>query len=84
MEYFSNTMTTKFSNYRKISSFSDGMNGSYLGPSYDDETIKIELNNIGAKYEFKDEENLNHGISTNCGHTSDREKKNINIINNHW
>ena len=32
---------------RKISRFGDGMNGSYLGPSYDDETIKIELNNLG-------------------------------------
>ena len=50
---------------RKISSFSDGMNGSYLGPSYDDETIKIELNNLGAKYEFKDEENLLEVVAEN-------------------
>ena len=41
------------------------MNGSYLGPSYDDETIKIELNNLGAKYEFKDEENLLEVVAEN-------------------
>jgi len=43
---------------RKISKFSDGMNGSYLGPAYDIDKIKIELNNLGATYELKDEESL--------------------------
>ena len=36
---------------------SDSMNGSYLGPEYDQEYIERELNEIGAKYEkLKDDE----------------------------
>ena len=55
----------ELANERKISKFADGMNGSYLGPSYDVETIKIELNKLGAKYELKDEESLLETVAKN-------------------
>ena len=55
----------ELANERKISKFADGMNGSYLGPSYDAETIKIELNKLGAKYELKDEESLLEAVAKN-------------------
>ena len=36
----------------------DTMKGSFLGPSYDNKEIKIILDQINAKYEYMDEENL--------------------------
>ena len=37
---------------------SDGMNGSYLGPSFEQEEIELRLNNIGAKFESLSEDDL--------------------------
>tara|TARA_S200000501_G_scaffold365689_1_gene399464 strand:- start:432 stop:2267 length:1836 start_codon:yes stop_codon:yes gene_type:complete len=42
---------------RKINP-NDDMNGSYLGPEYTQKEIEIELNKIGAKYQFLDDDLL--------------------------
>ena len=45
-------------NNRKTVAILDDMKGSYLGPSFNENEIENTLNNLGAKYEKLDEENL--------------------------
>ena len=42
---------------RKISN-TDGMQGSYLGPQYSQQEVERKLNDLGAKFEILNEENL--------------------------
>ena len=42
---------------RNVSAIDD-MNGSYLGPEYNDEEIKVALNNLGAKFEYLNEDEI--------------------------
>ena len=49
-------------NPRKVNS-NDDMQGSYLGPEFDNNEIEKILKEIGAEYEIKDEKDL---ISINC------------------
>ena len=45
-------------NKRKVAKSGDEMRGSYLGPSFNEDEIENTLNNLGAKYEKQNEENL--------------------------
>ena len=45
-------------NKRKVPKNGDEMKGSYLGPSFNEDEIKNTLDNLGAKYEKQNEENL--------------------------
>ena len=45
-------------NKRNLSSGSDGMRGSYLGPSFNEKQVENTLRSLGAKYEKQSEENL--------------------------
>jgi len=46
-------------NKRNISTnFKDEMNGAYLGPSFSNDQVEKELNNLGAKFHKKDDEDL--------------------------
>ena len=47
----------KYSSIRKITEF-DTMQGSYLGPSFDEDQIKNSLDDIGAKYKILDNQQL--------------------------
>ncbi len=52
-------------NKRKISANKkDGMNGSYLGPSYKEDEIELTLKSLSAKYEKKIEEDLISTVAT--------------------
>ena len=42
---------------RNVSAIDD-MKGSYLGPEYNDEEIKVALNNLGAKFEYLNEDEI--------------------------
>tara|TARA_B100000795_G_scaffold266418_1_gene249581 strand:- start:883 stop:2721 length:1839 start_codon:yes stop_codon:yes gene_type:complete len=45
-------------NNPRVVNLNDNMQGSYLGPEFNQKQIEIELDNIGAVYEVKDEEDL--------------------------
>ena len=45
-------------NSRHVETNSDDMNGSYLGPSFDDNQVETTLKSLGANYEKLAEENL--------------------------
>ena len=45
-------------NKRNLSSGSDGMRGSYLGPSFNEKQVENTLRSLGAKYEKQSEENV--------------------------
>ena len=49
----------KLENIRKTKSGIDSMKGSFLGPSYSNDEIKIDLDNIQAKYEYLNDSDLN-------------------------
>jgi len=50
-------------NNKRISNNKDEMQGSYLGPSYNDDQIENDLKNLGANYEKLSEEKLLETIS---------------------
>ncbi len=50
-------------NKRKIASSGDGMRGSYLGPSFEDDEVENILKALGAKYEKYNEDNLINTIA---------------------
>ncbi len=45
-------------NKRKIATIGDDMQGSYLGPSFNDDQIENTLKNLGARYEKQNDDNL--------------------------
>jgi len=45
-------------NKRKLSSNNDGMNGSFLGPSFNNNQVENSLKALNATYEIQSEENL--------------------------
>ena len=47
-----------FGNQRSNISPEDGMHGSYLGPSYDEEQIREELENCGAEFQLVNQDDL--------------------------
>ncbi len=47
-----------FGNQRSNISPEDGMHGSYLGPSYDEEQIRVELENCGAEFQLVNQDDL--------------------------
>tara|TARA_B100001057_G_scaffold256954_1_gene257194 strand:+ start:2438 stop:4279 length:1842 start_codon:yes stop_codon:yes gene_type:complete len=48
---------------RQISTLKDNMNGSYLGPKFDEKVIEKSLNNLGAKFTRHDSEKLTEKIA---------------------
>ena len=48
---------------RTLPSGADGMHGTYLGPSYDDDAIVACLNSFNAKYERLDDEALSQSVA---------------------
>ena len=50
-------------NQRFIVKGSDSMKGSFLGPEFTNSEIKSELDRLGAKYEFIDEDQLSNKVS---------------------
>jgi carbamoyltransferase len=49
----------KLENIRKTKSGIDSMKGSFLGPSYSNDEIKIDLDDIQAKYDYLNDSDLN-------------------------
>ena len=43
---------------KKRAEYKDDMQGSYLGPSYSDDEIEQELNNLNAKFQILNENEI--------------------------